>query len=363
MRSALRRPVPCITHSNRYPMSADPLPLLRKRTPTPPAVTAYLPVDLSSPTLSPSESVRVAVVVDAGWTLDEDDGLDGAADATTVWSGRDFAAFLDLDGREVDDEDRVPSDAIAEEVTRQQAISYVQEIMSAPVTETSLRVVRAARDANDNDNETALGRDPDSLDTASSYVRVRPSAEVAIVQRFLEEIGSSQFTLTMRLYALERYVRADGQTPATEAARTALGLRLSELDHLRDALNELYLEAAAPELSDALAHDGVFTEYLRGVYAWAESVLRALEILNGELRSLSPDWFRMRARITDARDFYLDHLEEEVRGAIEALNRSARASGGSTSSASIIVHDLGNKVEAVIGAARVLLRGVERRFA
>ena len=226
-------------------------------------------------------------------------------------------------------------------------ISYVNELFAVPEDAGAL----GAPGAHANDNV------PEPMST--SHVRVRPRAEVAVVQRFLEEIGGAQFTLTMRLNELDRVSEngAGARLPSTEAARAVLSARIAELDLLRDALNDLYLEAAAPEVADALAHDGVFTEYLRGVYAWAESILRALEVLNGELATLTPDWFRMRARINDARDFYLANLEDEARGAIEALKR------GSHPEATVLIRDLGTRVDAVIGASRGLLKGVSRRFA
>ena len=228
------------------------------------------------------------------------------------------------------------------------SVSYVAELFAVP--EGSDDLAAPAARANDNVEHVEAS-------VSSSHLRVRPSAEVEVVQRFLEEIGGAQFSLTMRLNELDRVASNSAPNEATEVARAALDLRIAELDHLRDALNDLYLEAAAPEVADALAQDGVFTEYLRGVYAWAEALLRALEVLNVELTALKPDWFRMRSRINDARDFYLANLEDDVRGAIEALNR------GSHPEAKTLIRDLGTRVDAVIVTSRTLLGGVSRRFA
>ena len=62
-------------------MSAEPLPLLHKRTPPPPAVTSFLPVDV--PALPPSESLMAAagIEVDAAWF---DDEVDAALEADRV---------------------------------------------------------------------------------------------------------------------------------------------------------------------------------------------------------------------------------------------------------------------------------------
>ena len=330
-------------------MRADPLPLLRKRTPVLPAVTSLLPVDVSARP-PPSESVRAAagMEVDAAWFDDEADAALAADRISAIVPADPSRASVASVASVPSDASVTPGLPASTDVTVvRRSVSYVKELFAVPEGAGAL----GAPGLHANDNV------PESL--AASYVRVRPSAEVAVVQRFLEEIGGAQFTLTMRLNELDRVAQRDGDAlvPSTEAARFVLGARIAELDLLRDALNDLYLEAAAPEVADALAHDGVFTEYLRGVYAWAESILRALEVLNSELGTLSPDWFRMRARINDARDFYLAHLENEARGAVEALKR------GSHPEAAILIRDLGARVDAVIRAAQGLLKGVSRRFA
>ncbi len=312
-------------------MSADPLPLLHRRTPTakPATATSTLP---GLPGQLAFAAPAVATALDAEW-------FDGEVEDV------------------LDEGDRVSAVSPIEQPAPIE--SYVSELFAVPEGSGQLGALGAiARHANDGTSvpPPSLSAESEAA-ISSSYIRVRRSDEVAVVQRFLEEIGASQFSFTERLNELERATATGPALPSTEVARAAIGARLAELNQLRDALNDLYLEAAAPEVADALAQDGVFTEYLRGVYAWAESTLRALEVLNGELATLSPDWFRMRRRLTDARDFYLAHLEVQVHDSVEALNRGSKPEAGK------VIRAVGTRVDAVVVVAQTLLKGVASRFA
>jgi hypothetical protein len=330
-------------------MSADPLPLLHKRTPKPAAVASSFAAELAAlPSLAPADrpsdrtmahAAAAGVTADAAWYDDPaEDALEDRISAVSPIGTSESAEV---------DEEHAPIE------------SYVNELFAVPEGSGQLGALGKIG-LRANDGSTAP---PPSLSAeseaaiSSSYIRVRQSDEVAVVQRFLEEIGAAQFSFTERLNDLERATAAGPALPSTEVARAAIAARLAELDHLRDALNDLYLEAAAPEVADALAQDGVFTEYLRGVYAWAESTLRALEVLDGELAALSPDWFRMRRRLTDARDFYLAHLEVQVRDSVEALNRGSKPEAGK------VIRAVTARVDGVVTAAQALLKGVSSRFA
>jgi hypothetical protein len=140
---------------------------------------------------------------------------------------------------------------------------------------------------------------------------------------FLEELGDEQLAFHVGLSdlreALARALEALPRDRSTHAAAQAIEARVADLDDLREALNAVYLDAADPRTGSLLRSNGPLADYLRGLYAWNRGVLRALMDLADELRVLSPDWARLRARLEDTHGFYLRDLEPRIRREAKAF--------------------------------------------
>jgi hypothetical protein len=204
---------------------------------------------------------------------------------------------------------------------------------------------------------------------AESHVRARTTGFAALMlgslgpiarrdrtpddaRSFLEELGDEQLTLQVSLLCVEHMFDRVPRDPSARAAAECIQTRIGDMSELRNALNALYLDAADPRLQAILRKDGPLAEYLRGLYAWTRGVLRAFEDIARDLRTLSPDWATLRARIEDARSFYMHDLEL-------AIQREARA---------LHFHDgealasFGEHLEDLFWAASYLAKSLENRF-
>jgi hypothetical protein len=141
--------------------------------------------------------------------------------------------------------------------------------------------------------------------------------------RMLDDLASEQLTFTMGLLCFESDGEGLPYDPSTRAAAQTLALRLGDLATVRDCLQAFQLDLYDARVSPLLHVDGPVAEYLRGVYAWTKAVIRAFEDLRSELRALSPNWAKLRARLEDASTFYLKDLEPLIRAQAARLRHDA----------------------------------------
>lgn len=189
----------------------------------------------------------------------------------------------------------------------------------------------------------------------ASFVRARsadvtgpmPNAAWAEASAFLDVMGELQLNLGVSLLCLDDAVGTMPYDRSAVAASETLRTRIQELTDLRDALNELYLDATDPSFAPLFAADAPLTAYLKGVYLWAGDVAIALDDLAKALRLLQPDWFALRTRLERAAMWYFDGLPNEIRPELARLGVSESFTA---------------KVEEVFFAARFLAHGLEKRF-
>jgi hypothetical protein len=199
--------------------------------------------------------------------------------------------------------------------------------------------------------ESIPGSAPES--PRASYVRARnpdvtaPMSAQYQATAFLDVMGELQLNLQMSLLCLGDSVEGVPYDRSAHAAAETLRTRIQELADLRDALNEVYLDAGEPPFAPLFMADAPLVSYLKGVYLWCHDVTGALGDLAASLRVLQPDWFLLRERLERAAMWYFDGLPNEIR--VEMEKNAVRA-------------DFVAKIEEVFFAARFLAHGLEKRF-
>jgi hypothetical protein len=201
-----------------------------------------------------------------------------------------------------------------------------------------------------------------------SHVRLRaqaapvlraPDIEFLDAQDLLDELCEDQLTMSMNLACLEETVAAAPRDASSRAALRTIEARIADLGALRDALANVHVATVDPRLQRLVVPDSPLADYLRGMYAWAHAVVRALDHLAGSLRA-QPDWALLRWRIEEAKNFHFDELHAAIRADLLAL--AIIAHGGSFGKGRPAIEDLQYAVERLISTAVGLEEHLDERF-
>jgi hypothetical protein len=174
-------------------------------------------------------------------------------------------------------------------------------------------------------------------------------------RRFLDEVIAAQLTLAVNLDALESALDAVAYDRAAHAAADTMRSRLDELREISDALEALHLVAAHPDLVRLFHEDAPLADYLRGLEAFCNGVVRAFEQLAVELRVPAPDWAMLRRRLDESKQFYLPELTHGIRVDIERLRAQGSASTG-------LVDRLEDALNELCATAEWFAMCISRRF-
>ena len=178
-------------------------------------------------------------------------------------------------------------------------------------------------------------------------------------QDLLDELCEDQLTMSMNLARLEESVAAAKRDASVQAALRTLEARLADLGALRDALARVQLATVDTRLQRLVVPESPLADYLRGIYAWAHAVVRALDHLTASLRA-QPDWALLRWRIEEAKNFHFDELHEPIRADLLAFTIIAH--GGSFGTRQPPIQDLQYAVERLIWTAVALEAHLDERF-
>jgi hypothetical protein len=178
-------------------------------------------------------------------------------------------------------------------------------------------------------------------------------------QDLLDELCEDQLMLSMNLARLEESVVLAPRDASVSAAMRTLEARLADLGALRDALARVQLTTVDSRLQRLVVPESPLADYLRGIYAWAHAVVRALEQLAITLRA-RPDWALLRWRIEEAKNFHFDELHEPIRADILAFTIIAH--GGSFGADQPRIEELHYAVERLISTAVALEKHLDERF-
>lgn len=204
-----------------------------------------------------------------------------------------------------------------------------------------------------------------------SHVRLRampPHAKLPLAaeiefldsQELLDELCEDQMTLSMNLACLERAVEEAPRDMSARAATRTLAMRIADLNALRDALAAVQQASVDTRVQRLYSADSPLADYVRGLYSWAHSVVRALDTLAAALKTLSPDWAMLRWRIDEAKNFHFDELQDAIRKDLVALAIVANA--GSLGQNPPDVDELHYAVEKLFSTANALEEHLDERF-
>jgi uncharacterized protein CbrC (UPF0167 family) len=140
---------------------------------------------------------------------------------------------------------------------------------------------------------------------AKNYMRVAAPGSSSM----LDELGQGLLNLTLSLQCVEHALKTDIEA-FTAAAMQA---RLREVLDVAEALEQVYVDAADVRVAAILQPDASLAEYLRGVLAWTQGIVRAFDDLVLGLKKGAPAWSQFDRRLADAASFYFDDLAGSVR--------------------------------------------------
>ena len=183
-------------------------------------------------------------------------------------------------------------------------------------------------------------------------------------QDLLDELCEDQLTMSMNLARLEESVAGTPRDASVRGALRTLEARLADLGALRDALARVQRATIDTRLQRLVVPESPLADYLRGIYAWAHAVVRALEHLAESLQRVAslraPDWALLRWRIEEAKNFHFDELHDPIRSDILAFTIIAQ--GGSFGADHPPIGDLEYAVERLISTAVALEAHLDERF-
>jgi hypothetical protein len=198
------------------------------------------------------------------------------------------------------------------------------------------------------------------LRTLSSPLPRATDIEFLDAQELLDELCEDQLTMSMNLACLEESVEQAPRDVSARAALATLDARLLDLAALRDALAIVQQSTVDTRLQRLVVPDAPLSDYLRGLYAWAHAVMRALDQLSVSLRTLQPDWALLRWRLEEAKNFHFDELHGAIKADLQAL--TIVANGGSFGADIPPIDVLQAAVDHLFRTATALEEHLDQRF-
>ncbi len=156
---------------------------------------------------------------------------------------------------------------------------------------------------------------------SEARVRAGPAVELDFLDALdvLDELRDEQHSLDVGVAGL---LRSSAATVASAEAATA---GLADLVALHEGLRAVRLRASDRSLQSLFLPDAPLVDYLRGLYAWGDAMVRALADFVRESR---PDAGRLAGRLEHAKNFHFDELHDAIRADLaKAPQREAGALG------------------------------------
>jgi hypothetical protein len=130
---------------------------------------------------------------------------------------------------------------------------------------------------------------------------------------------------------------------------------LAQAEAMRDALYELYCDAADERLASLVMRGAMLEEYVRASYAWCARVVALLaSITNGLRVSSGPDWSAVKAGFRTAEERYV--------APVDALRDAVRQLPIDYASPVEPLRNLPHDVDALFAASRELHQTMAKRF-
>ena len=94
---------------------------------------------------------------------------------------------------------------------------------------------------------------------------------------------------------------------------------IARLGDVRDALYELYCDAADPRMRGSSTPDGPLTKYITGVYAFSDHVNDRVATITTAMRTDSADWTLLAPTIDASAPLFEEDLRRSVRDSVHGL--------------------------------------------
>lgn len=170
--------------------------------------------------------------------------------------------------------------------------------------------------------------------------------------RGLEWWLDAHMALASQLTWLEQVLESGGPTAGTSTVR----LLVTQAEAVRDALYELYCDAADPRLSSLVEPGAALERHVAGSYAWCSQVVDLLGQLAGGLRTAAGvDWSTIKSGFRAASATYVPPSD--------GLRESVRALALDTRNPVEPLRHLPRDLEALFAAAQELHAALAPRFA
>ena len=180
---------------------------------------------------------------------------------------------------------------------------------------------------------------------------------------FREEVRRDQHTLITAIRRIVAAIETEmPRDPSTFAATTIVRNRLAEIEAMTIAVSALCAEADNDRMASLVNSDGPLADYVRGLHAWAKAVVRALEELTVDLRTLAPNWGQLRSRLEEAETFYLTAMEPDVIAQLEQVREEQGLQQMGDGAPDPLPARLRAKLAELFLAASALQQGLEQRF-
>lgn len=138
-------------------------------------------------------------------------------------------------------------------------------------------------------------------------------------QDVLDELREDLVVLTEMLVALESASPHCRASKAAPSGFDSVAACLHDIRSVRDALAGFELATESPSAHSSFRSDTPLADYVRGVHAWLQLVVRIVGALDKDLSVGEPNWRRYRQHIERANNFHFLELEHDIRGNIRAL--------------------------------------------
>ncbi len=137
---------------------------------------------------------------------------------------------------------------------------------------------------------------------------------------FFTEIGDARLHLDADLERLEHALDGLTSHPFGDGPSQWMRVRLYEVSVLRDAIGRVHGDADDPRMALLLRPDGPLADYLRGIVAWSQTIVRAFDELVTGLSSRRPEWSRLHLRLAEGAIFHLQDLVRPIRQESSSLD-------------------------------------------
>jgi hypothetical protein len=154
--------------------------------------------------------------------------------------------------------------------------------------------------------------------TETSTLTPPPSFESEAQVESLEWWLDAHMKLASNMLCLEQLVDGIRVTPMVAKHVEMVRGFIADIEAVRDALYEVYCDAADARMAPVVSGIGPVPNYIRAIYSWCDANTEMLMLLTSGLRVQRPDWAAVRQTYRGAAQLFLA-APRALRGSVLAL--------------------------------------------